>query len=100
MSFLVTSKAWLVPFTGEPQGRCPKCLTKPAMTEYHDTVVVGMCKERRDLAVALAEYPEDISDETTEHLCRGCSLCGFTWCERVATPADLARIKEAGSSED
>lgn len=90
---------WLTPFTGEPEGRCPKCLTKPVMTEYHDTVVVGMCKERRDVVVALADYPEHVPDETTEHLCRGCPACGYTWCERVATPDDLARILAGASNE-
>jgi hypothetical protein len=84
---------WLIPFTGEPGGRCPKCLTKPVITEHHDTVVVGMCKERRDAIVAMSDSPGDVPDETTEHLCRGCISCGYVWCERVATADDMARVK-------
>jgi MinD superfamily P-loop ATPase len=90
---------WLVAFTGEPEGRCPKCLTQHPITEYHDTVVAGMCKERRDAIVAMAEYPEYVPDETTEHLCRGCHACGFTWSENVASPADLERVKAAAVDE-
>lgn len=91
---------WLAPFNGEPDGRCPKCLTQFPVTEYHDTVVVGMCKERRDAIVTLAEHPEDVPDETTEHLCRGCSGCGYVWSERVASPQDMARIKATASYDD
>ncbi|MEU9405645.1 hypothetical protein AB0E08_08060 [Streptomyces sp. NPDC048281] len=91
---------WLITFTGEPEGRCPKCLTTPVMTDYHDTVVVGMCKERRDAIVAMTETYWDVPDETTEHLCRGCPSCGYTWSERVATKADLDRIKAAASHDD
>jgi hypothetical protein len=91
---------WLRPFSGEPEGRCPKCLTQFPVTEWHDTVVAGMCKERRDAIVAMAEYPEHVPDETTDHLCRGCSSCGFTWSEHVASAADLARAKATASSYD
>ena len=84
---------WLVAFNGEPEGRCPKCLAKAPLTEHHDTVVVGMCKERRDAIVAMSDTPWDVPDETTEHLCRGCHTCGFTWSEQVAGPEDLERVK-------
>lgn len=89
----MTYQPWLIAFTGEPEGRCPKCLTKPVMTEYHDTVVVGMCKERRDVALAMTETPWDVAEETTEHLCRGCPACGYLWSERVATREDMERVK-------
>jgi hypothetical protein len=91
---------WLIAFTGDPESRCPKCLTQFPVTEYHDTVVVGMCKERRDAILAMTEHPEGVPDETTEHLCRGCASCGYVWSERVASPADLARIKAADSYDD
>jgi hypothetical protein len=91
---------WLIPFMGEPEGRCPKCLTQYPMTEHHDAVVVGMCKERRDTIVAMAEDPEDVPDETAEHLCRGCHSCGYVWSERVATKADLMRVRAAVVDED
>ena len=84
---------WLIAFTGEPGGRCPKCLTKPVMSEHHNAVVVGMCKELRDAVVALSDSPWDVPDETTEHLCRGCPACGYEWCERVDTQADMERAK-------
>lgn len=84
---------WLIPFSGEPGGRCPKCLTKDPMTEYHTTTVAGMCKERRDALVAMADDPEHVPDETTEHLCRGCPACLYTWSEHVAGPADMDRVK-------
>lgn len=86
-------KGWLRPFGGEPEGRCPMCLITPVMTEYHDTVVVGMCQEKRDIALAMTDTPWDVPDETTQHLCRGCPVCGFTWCERVAGPEDLEKAK-------
>ncbi|MFD8650710.1 hypothetical protein [Streptomyces mirabilis] len=89
----MSDRFWLRPFGGEPDGRCPKCLVSPVMTEYHDAAVVGMCKEPRDVAVAMTETPKDIPDETTEHLCRGCPVCGFAWSERVATAEDLAKVK-------
>jgi len=91
---------WLIPFTGEPAGRCPKCLTTPATTEWHDSVVVGMCKERRDTIAAMADEPETVPDETTEHLCRACPECFYTWSEHVATKEDLARVKAEGSYVD
>lgn len=89
----MSERYWLRTFGGEPDGRCPKCLQKPVMTEYHDTVVVGMCKERRDVVLAMSDYPSGVEDETTEHLCRGCPLCGFTWSERVAGAEDLRRAQ-------
>ena len=91
---------WLIAFTGEPEPRCPKCLSQAVMTEWHDTVVVAMCKERRDAIVAMSETPWDVPDETTEHLCRACHACHYVWSERVATPADLARIKMADSYDE
>ncbi|MFJ4902829.1 hypothetical protein [Streptomyces sp. NPDC088727] len=96
----MTFTIWLIPFTGEPVGRCPKCLTKPVMTEYHDSVVVGMCKEKRDIIVAMADDPANVPDETTEHLCRGCPLCGFVWSEYVASPEDLARARAMVATSD
>ncbi|MFE0490178.1 hypothetical protein [Streptomyces griseoaurantiacus] len=90
---------WLIAFTGEPEPRCPKCLSQAVTSDWHDTVVVGMCKERRDAIVAMSETPWDVPDETTEHLCRGCDVCHYVWSERVATPQDLARIK-AGTADD
>lgn len=95
-----TRGPWLIPFTGEPEGRCPKCLTKPVLTDHHDAVVIGMCAERRASIVALSDKPEDIPDEVTEHLCRGCPACGYTWSEHVATPEDLARILAASTHDD
>jgi hypothetical protein len=93
---MTTTTRWLLPFTGEPEGRCPKCLTKPVMTEYHDTVVIGMCKERRDTVVLLSDH--DVPEECTEHLCRGCPSCGYLWSEFVAGPEDLDRAKASLSS--
>lgn len=90
---------WLQPFNGDPKPRCPKCLAEAAQTEWHDTVVVGMCKERRDAIVAMSDTPEDIPDEFTEHLCRAC-FCGYWWSEHIASPADMARIKAATSYDD
>jgi ribosomal protein S27AE len=84
---------WLAAFSGEPAGRCPKCLTSPVVTEHHDSVVFGMCAERRASILALSETPGDVPDETTEHLCRGCPECGYTWSEHVATADDMARVK-------
>ncbi|MFI0967035.1 hypothetical protein ACH4S8_37475 [Streptomyces sp. NPDC021080] len=89
----MTDRFWLRPFGGEPEGRCPKCLVRPTITEYHDTVVAGMCQDKRAVAVAMADDPADIPDETTEHLCRACTSCGFEWCERPATAEDMARVK-------
>jgi hypothetical protein len=91
---------WLIAFNGRPKPRCPKCLAKTVQTEHHDTAVVGMCKERRDAIVAMTETPWDVPDETTEHLCRGCFVCGYTWSERVAGPADMARVMESGDDDD
>ncbi len=96
----MTTGPWLTPFSGEPAGRCPKCLTTPVMTEYHAYVVVGMCKERRDAIIAMVDTYWDVPDETTEHLCRGCTACGYTWSERVASPDDLARVKEGASRDN
>ncbi|MGA5598447.1 hypothetical protein ACPCSE_29855 [Streptomyces cellulosae] len=95
----MTTGPWLIPFSGEPAGRCPKCLTTPVMTEYHSYVVVGMCKERRDAVLALTDDPASVPDDDTEHLCRGCTECGYTWSERVATRADLERVKAGASDE-
>ncbi|MEU6362252.1 hypothetical protein [Streptomyces albidoflavus] len=98
---LHTRCPWLAPFGGEPKGRCPKCLSEAVITEYHgDGVVVGMCKETRDDAVQLAADPADVPDELTEHLCRGCDICGYCWSERVAGPDDLARIKDATAHDE
>jgi hypothetical protein len=96
----MSDRSWLWAFGGEPDGRCPKCLITPVMTEYHDAVVVGMCKEKRDVALALAEYPEHVPDEATEHLCRGCPVCSFTWSERVATAEDMKRAQGLVSSDN
>lgn len=93
MSPALTGRHWLSPFSGEPEGRCPVCLSQAVMTEYHDTAVVGMCKERRDVALAMSETPWDIPDECTEHLCRGCTTCGYDWSERVAGPEDLRKAR-------
>lgn len=96
-----TALVWLFPFSGKPKVRCPKCLAKATHSEHHDTVVVGMCKERRETIVALSETPDDVPDEATEHLCRGCMACGYTWSEHVAGPEDLARaLKSDGDDND
>ena len=41
---------WLIAFTGEPGGRCPKCLTKPVMSEHHNAVVVGQGGELAEVS--------------------------------------------------
>lgn len=93
MSPVTTARFWLAPFSGEPEGRCPMCLSQTVMTEFHDTVVVGMCKERRDGILAMTETPWEIPDECTAHLCRGCESCGYEWSEHVAGPEDLRKAR-------
>lgn len=75
---------WIQPFDGDPS--CPKCGSRRLQTEYHTMAVVQFCKEDRDDLVKLAEDPSQIEDELTEHLCRGCNVCGFAWREHVAPP--------------
>ncbi|MDQ1041434.1 hypothetical protein QFZ75_007936 [Streptomyces sp. V3I8] len=100
MSTNMAHRVWLRVFSGEPEGRCPSCLTSPVLTEYHDTVVMGMCKEKRDIVLALADDVSDVPDETTPHLCRGCPTCGYEWCEGVASAEDLLRVKGRASDDD
>lgn len=76
---------WIQPFQGEDP-HCPKCGAGHLQTEYHSTAVVGFCKEDRDKLIQLAEDPDSIEDELTEHLCRGCQRCGYAWREHVAPP--------------
>lgn len=91
---------WLIPFSGEPRGRCPKCLTTEPITEHHYGAVIGMCAERRQAILEFADDPATVPDELTEHLCRGCHNCGYAWSEHVAGPEDLARVKAEGSYAD
>jgi hypothetical protein len=91
---------WLAPFTGDPEPRCPACLSKAVQTEFHDTVVVGMCKERREGIIAMSDSPWNVPDETTVHLCRGCVTCYYIWSEYPAGPDDLARARSVMTNDD
>lgn len=79
------TERWIQPFQGEDPN-CPKCGSRRLQTEHHPTAVVGFCKEDRDNIVALSDDPSQVEDEMTEHLCRGCNVCGFAWREHVAPP--------------
>lgn len=99
MKVIVQSR-WLVPFTGEPEGRCPKCLSKQVNTEHHTSTVSGMCQEQRDAVLLQADDPDTVPDELTEHLCRGCLNCYYTWSEHVAGPEDLEKARSTVSHAD
>ncbi|MGW1436902.1 hypothetical protein ACWD7M_16830 [Streptomyces griseus] len=97
-----TLELWLRPFSGLPKVRCLMCLSESIVTEHHTSVVYGMCKEARDAILLMTDTPEAIADETTQHLCRACFTCHFTWSEHVAGPEDraLQRRLDSGISDE
>ncbi|GAA1978864.1 hypothetical protein [Kitasatospora viridis] len=77
---------WIKPFrrTEDNSSTCIKCCSGETITHYHPAVVVGECDTEYQHALQLADDPTQISDMLTEHLCRACLRCGYTWCERTA----------------
>ena len=73
---------WLRPFNAD--GKCPKCTTVMLATEYHPSTVIGMCEERRREAEMLSQDPASVPGRTTEHLCRHCGRCHYSWSEYTA----------------
>ncbi|MEV7675156.1 hypothetical protein [Streptomyces sp. NPDC088752] len=98
MTSPVATQGWLLPFSGA-KGICPKCVSTPVFTEWHDGAVIGMCKEPREILVAFYPPGVPVPDENTEHLCRGCLRCEYTWSERIAGPDDMEKARKRGDSD-
>ncbi len=78
----MTLTSWLRPF--QPEAKCPKCTTSQITSGYHPSTILGICEEYRREAELLADDPGDVPGVMTEHLCRHCNCCHYTWSEYTA----------------